>query len=86
MHTMYVCMYVCMYAIFIKFVDYICLCGCYVIQVALWDANTGTRIRKYSDHTAIVNCCSVCPLPSGSTVSADPYLFISGKYLSAVIV
>ena len=27
--------------------------------VALWDANKGTRIRKYSDHTGVVNCIAM---------------------------
>jgi Prp8 binding protein len=27
--------------------------------VAIWDANKGTRIRKYGSHTGIVNSCSV---------------------------
>ena len=27
--------------------------------VAVWDANKGQRIRKYTDHSGIVNCCSV---------------------------
>ena len=27
--------------------------------VSLWDANKGTRVRKYTDHTAIVNTCSI---------------------------
>ena len=26
---------------------------------ALWDANKGTKIRKYADHTGIVNCCGI---------------------------
>jgi len=26
---------------------------------AMWDANKGTRIRKYTDHTGIVNSCSI---------------------------
>ena len=38
--------------------------------VALWDANKGSRSRKYQEHDAIVNTCSVS--------KKDPYLFISG--------
>ncbi len=40
-------------------------------SVALWDANRGMRLRKLTEHTAIVNCCSIardtpCLFSSGS--------------------
>lgn len=37
-----------------------CLLSCSADKtVAVWDANKGTRIRKYSAHTGIVNSCAV---------------------------
>jgi Prp8 binding protein len=29
-------------------------------SVALWDANQGNRLRKFTEHTAIVNSCAIC--------------------------
>jgi Prp8 binding protein len=40
-------------------------------SVALWDASSGSRIRKLTDHTAIVNSCSIA--------SAAPSIFASGS-------
>ena len=39
--------------------------------VALWDGNKGTRVRKYTSHTGIVNCCS--------TARDDSSIFASGS-------
>ncbi len=39
--------------------------------VALWDASKGVRVRKYAEHSGIVNCVSVS--------KKDPYLFASGS-------
>lgn len=36
-----------------------CLLSCSADKtVALWDANKGTRVRKYGAHSGIVNSCS----------------------------
>jgi Prp8 binding protein len=47
-------------------------------SVAIWDANTGSRIRKYLDHKGIVNSCSVA--------KASPNLFCSGSDDNSVMV
>ncbi len=39
-------------------------------SVALWDANKGVRIRKYTNHNAIVNSLSAAKLDSHIFISA----------------
>jgi Prp8 binding protein len=39
--------------------------------VALWDANRGTRIRKYAEHRGIVNSCSMGGKGTGIACSAS---------------
>jgi Prp8 binding protein len=46
--------------------------------VALWDANKGVRIRKYADHSAIVNSCSIA--------RDSPNTFASGSDDCTVII
>lgn len=43
--------------------------------VACWDANKGQRIRKYSEHSNIVNCVAA-PTPTGNTEQCT--VFASG--------
>lgn len=40
-------------------------------SVAIWDAHKGSRVRKYSEHTGIINCCA--------TARDNPTLFASGS-------
>jgi Prp8 binding protein len=54
--------------------------------VCVWDANKGARIRKYSEHTGIVNACSFAS--SGLSAKADsstPHLLCSGSDDSSVL-
>ena len=46
--------------------------------VAVYDANRGTRVKKYLDHKGIVNSCSLA--------AAAPEIFCSGSDDSSVLV
>ena len=48
-------------------------------SVAVWDANKGCRIRKLTDHSAIVNCCAVAGKNS-------PNAFCSGSDDATVVI
>ena len=48
-------------------------------SVAVWDANKGCRIRKLTDHSAIVNCCAVAGKNS-------PNAFASGSDDATVVI
>ena len=48
-------------------------------SVAVWDANKGCRIRKLTDHSAIVNCCAVAGKNS-------PNSFASGSDDATVVI
>jgi Prp8 binding protein len=39
--------------------------------LAIWDANKGERMRKFVDHTGIVNCCAAA--------KDVPHIFVSGS-------
>ena len=39
--------------------------------VALWDANKGARIRKYTDHKGIVNSCALASHSTGLSCSGS---------------
>ena len=50
----------------------ICICNAltiYLIHCSLWDANEARRVRKFADHTEIVNHCAVA--------MNNPFLFAS---------
>ena len=46
--------------------------------VAIWDTNRGQRVRKYAEHTGIINCLSVA--------SESPNVFVSGGDDKSVVV
>ncbi len=58
-------------ALEVKWITDIAIVSCSADKtVALWDANKGQRMRKFAEHSSIVNTVSVC---------RDPYLFVSGS-------